>query len=61
MFGGQEIDVRLEDIARLIPTDELPHIAANLPHLFHCDFDDEFEYGLDLMIRGLEAKTASSA
>lgn len=61
MFGGQEVDVRLEDIARLLPTDELPHVAASLPHMFRCDFDEEFEYGLDLMIRGLEAKTASGS
>ncbi len=61
MFGGQEVDIHLEDIARLLPTEELPHIAASLPHLFRCDFDEEFEYGLDLMIRGLEAKTASGS
>lgn len=59
MFGGGEVDVRTEDVARLLPLDQLPHIAANFPHLFHCDFDEEFEYGLDLMIRGLEAKLAN--
>ncbi len=59
MFGGQEVDVLPEDIARALPLDQLPHLAAHLPYLFHCDFDAEFEYGLDLMIRGLEAKVAS--
>ncbi len=59
MFGGDEgVDVRPEDLARVMPLDELPVITAHLPHLFHCDYEAEFEYGLDLMIRGLEAKVA---
>lgn len=55
LFGGGEVEIRPEDVAAL-PVDELPHLAAAFPHLFHCDFDAAFEYGLDLMIRGLEAK-----
>lgn len=38
---------------------ELPTLAAHLRYLLHCDFDEEFEHGLDLMIRGLEAELAS--
>jgi AcrR family transcriptional regulator len=61
MFGSEETQVRPEDIARRVSLGELPHIAASLSHLFHCDLDAEFEYGLDLMIRGLERKAAEGA
>jgi AcrR family transcriptional regulator len=61
MYGGQEMTVHPEDVARMLPLDQLPHVAANLSHLFRCDFDEEFEYGLDLMIRGLEAKLANGS
>ena len=59
MFGGEDVDVRPEDVAAALPVDELPNLAASFPHLFRCDFDAAFEYGLDLMIRGVEAKVAS--
>jgi AcrR family transcriptional regulator len=59
MFGGEEgFELSPEEVANAMPLEDLPFIAAHLPHLFLCDFDAEFEYGLDLMIRGLEAKTA---
>lgn len=59
MFGGDDSDVRPEDVARMLPFQELPNLAAHLEHLFHCDLDAEFEFGLDLMIRGLDAKVAA--
>jgi AcrR family transcriptional regulator len=59
MFGGEAgIDIRPEEVARIMPLEKVPFLARHLPHMFHCDFDAEFEYGLDLMIRGLEAKVA---
>lgn len=61
MFGGEETDLVSGGIARDLPLDELPTIASHLEYLFHCDQDAEFEYGLDLMMRGLEAKAAARA
>lgn len=58
MFGG-DAQVDPEDLADL-PLDELPELTAHLEFLFHCDQDAEFGYGLDLMIRGLEARAASA-
>jgi len=58
MFGGDPHAALHEDLAAEIPADLLPHLAAHFPHLSECDFDEEFEYGLDLMLRGLEAKLA---
>lgn len=37
---------------------ELPALARHVQHLARCDFDEEFEHGLDLMIAGLEARRA---
>jgi len=61
MFGGQEVQVRPEEVQATVPVGELPNLAATLPFLFHCDFDDAFEYGLDLMVRGVEAKVAAES
>jgi AcrR family transcriptional regulator len=58
MFGGDAHAMMAQDAASTIPADLLPHLAAHLPFLEDCDFDGEFEYGLDLMLRGLEAKLA---
>jgi len=58
MFGGEDVDLVPRDVAQGLPLDELPTLAAHLEYLFHCDQDAEFEYGLDLMLRGLEAKVA---
>jgi AcrR family transcriptional regulator len=42
-----------------IPVERLPCVAAALPYLTECDFDEQFEFGLDLMIEGLRAKIAA--
>jgi len=59
MFGGTQVDLAPEDLARDLPLDEVPVLAAHLEFLFDCDQDAEFEFGLDLMIRGLESKAAA--
>ncbi len=61
MFGGDDVPVGSGDVSTMIPAGELPNLVASLPHLFRCDFDQAFEYGLDLMIRGLQAKIAASS
>jgi AcrR family transcriptional regulator len=59
MFGGEPgTDIAPEDVVKVMPLEKVPFLARHLPHMFRCDFDAEFEYGLDLMIRGLEAKVA---
>jgi AcrR family transcriptional regulator len=59
VFGGEEHARWHEEVARSVPPDLLPNVAKHFPYLAHCDFDAEFEYGLDLMLRGLQAKIAS--
>jgi hypothetical protein len=59
MLGDDDPDLDPDEVARNLPMDELPTLARHLDHLFRCDQDAEFEYGLDLMIRGLEAKASN--
>jgi AcrR family transcriptional regulator len=45
------------DVAELVsslPSDEMPRSCAVLPHLLSADPDERFEYGLDLLLAGLE-------
>ena len=35
---------------------ELPSISLCAPFLHDCDFDEQFEFGLDLMLEGLRAR-----
>lgn len=58
MFGAGALDKRAPDpgeLARLMPLEELPNIAATLPHLASCDPDDMFDLGLDMLIAGQHA------
>lgn len=43
-----------------LPADRLPAIAEALPFLLNCDFDAQFEFGLDLMIEGIAARAAAT-
>jgi len=42
-----------------ISPQRLPSVAACAPYLASCDFDEQFEFGLDLMIEGLRAKVGT--
>ncbi|HLB39267.1 MAG TPA: TetR/AcrR family transcriptional regulator [Actinomycetota bacterium] len=43
-----------------VTPDQLPSVAACAPYLAECDFDEQFEFGLDLMLEGLRAKVESA-
>jgi len=46
--------------ADAIPADAYPVLAAVSRYFAECDADEQFEFGLDLMIRGLEARVAAT-
>jgi AcrR family transcriptional regulator len=46
--------------AGAVPADAFPVLAAVSRYFAECDADEQFEFGLDLMIRGLEARVAAS-
>ena len=61
MFGQPDGDdpftsAEHEQFARMVAAGELPHLMEALPVLHACALDDQFELGLDLLIRGVESK-----
>jgi AcrR family transcriptional regulator len=59
MFTAGALDAQHPDpvaVATTFPTAQLPCIAAALPHLATCDPDEQFEFGLDLLLGGLQAR-----
>jgi AcrR family transcriptional regulator len=45
-----------EAFLHTFPRDRFPRMAEMLPYLKHCDHEAEFEFGLDMLLAGLEAK-----
>ncbi len=59
MFGGgtMEKDTPSPDqMAHVLAAGQLPCVAAALPHLASCDPDEQFAFGLDLLLAGLQAR-----
>jgi AcrR family transcriptional regulator len=59
MFGGgtMEKDTPSPDqLTHVLAAGQLPCVAAALPHLASCDPDEQFEFGLDLLLAGLQAR-----
>ena len=52
VFGGDHGEHGLAEV----PADLLPSVAACLPFLSNCDFDEQFAFGLDLMLEGIKTK-----
>jgi AcrR family transcriptional regulator len=44
-----------------VPPEAFPVLAAVGRHFAECDADEQFEFGLDLMIRGLQARVAAGS
>ena len=60
---GDEMAELATDIAARMPTDEFPHLAEfTSEHVLQpgYDFGDEFEFGLDLLLDGLERAAAAA-
>jgi AcrR family transcriptional regulator len=55
--GSDDVHQKMHaELAAALP-DEFSALLAVSPHFAACDADEQFEFGLDLLIRGLEAKT----
>jgi hypothetical protein len=50
-----------QDLEVMLPLDEFPVLAAVSRYFAECDGDEQFEFGMDLMIRGLTAKVADGS
>ena len=55
MFGGPGSTMTPEELRASIPADQLPNVAACFPAMCAIDPDEQFEFGLDLLMRGLLA------
>jgi hypothetical protein len=60
--GGSD-EAHLKAHAELVAAlpDEFPALQTVGPYFAECDPDEQFEFGLDLLIRGLEAKVRPSS
>jgi AcrR family transcriptional regulator len=58
--GSDETQLKANaELAQALPED-FPTLEAVLPYFVECPADEQFEFGLDLLIRGLEAKARSA-
>jgi AcrR family transcriptional regulator len=48
-----------EEMARLAGAADLPRLREALPYFLDCDDEEQFEFGLDLLIGGLRARATS--
>jgi TetR/AcrR family transcriptional regulator, tetracycline repressor protein len=44
------------EFTQMVAAGELPHLIEALPVLHECAPEDQFEFGLDLLVRGVESK-----
>jgi AcrR family transcriptional regulator len=56
--GGVEQRTPAE-IAALLDEEQVPAFASLLPHLVSCDTDENFEFGLELLIAGIRSRIAA--
>jgi AcrR family transcriptional regulator len=55
--GDETIDLHglAAEMPDPLPLDRLPHLVASLPYLAECDPDEQFEFGLELLLAGIQA------
>jgi AcrR family transcriptional regulator len=59
--GGSAKGETFGEAAGAIPADVFPVLAAVGRYFAECDADEQFEFGLDLMVRGIQAKAAAGS
>jgi AcrR family transcriptional regulator len=62
MVGGPDDEAHLlahQDMARVLESADLPRLREALPYIIDCDVEEQFEFGLDLLIDGLRARTGT--
>ena len=58
MFGEDHEPGHGADWASLLPAEDFTCLCEHAPYLTDCDAETDFDFGLELLIRGLEAKGA---
>lgn len=60
LVAGQSPKALVDDpetLLRLDPGDELPRFSELAPYFVQCDMDETFEFGLELLLDGIRART----
>ncbi|MGH2678464.1 MAG: TetR/AcrR family transcriptional regulator C-terminal domain-containing protein, partial [Actinomycetota bacterium] len=63
MLGGPEDEAHLqahEKMAQVLQAAELPRLREALPHFMECNVEEQFDFGLDLLIEGLRARASAT-
>ena len=58
MPGDENLEREHQELANSPAFDELPTLREVFPHFHECDSDEQFEFGLELLIEGLRARNA---
>jgi AcrR family transcriptional regulator len=64
MIGGAEDPAHVrahEEFTRMIEAADLPRLREVLPYLIDCDVEEQFDFGLELLIEGVRARIATGA
>jgi AcrR family transcriptional regulator len=60
-LAPEDVLAMLQDYWGSLPPERFPHTIALLPVLFEGDRDERFEFGLDVLVRGLASLAADSS
>jgi len=50
-----------EEMARMLASSDLPRMREAMSHFMDCDLDEQFDFGLDLLIEGIRARISSTS
>ena len=49
-----------QEMARMLEKSDLPRMREAMPYFMDCDVEQQFEFGLDLLIEGIRARIGAS-
>jgi AcrR family transcriptional regulator len=58
--GGDQGEAAHQDMARMIASADLPRMQEAMPHFAECDVEQQFDFGLDLLIEGLRTRASDA-
>ena len=58
--GGAQDQADTRAVLAELPTEDYPHIAATITHLYGPDLTEQFDHGLGLLLTGLQAQTRTA-
>jgi AcrR family transcriptional regulator len=64
MVGGRDDETHHrahEEMARMLASADLPRLREAFPYIIDCDVEEQFEFGLELLIEGLRTRVARTS